>query len=142
MLFKETMRKELGTNPKAYIQETVERIDKIILALDSSEAQRCPKIERSAVQGETQGSHTKNSVRTDRDDVTDEKLFLVLNKKQFVRAISFLMMNIKVGQKAVYERTFTTKDIETFAELSGDKGSHHVNPDAEGRIMVQGLLTD
>ena len=37
MLFKETMRKELGTNPKAYIQETVERIDKIILALDSSE---------------------------------------------------------------------------------------------------------
>ena len=37
MLFKETMRKELGTNPKAYVQETVERIDKIILALDSPE---------------------------------------------------------------------------------------------------------
>ncbi len=31
------MRKELGTNPKAYVQETVERIDKIILALDSPE---------------------------------------------------------------------------------------------------------
>jgi hypothetical protein len=37
MLFKETMRKELGTNPKAYIQETVERIEKIIAALDSPE---------------------------------------------------------------------------------------------------------
>ena len=140
MLFKETMRKELGTNPKAYIQETVERIDKIILALDSS-SYRGPKIERSAVQRETRSSHAKNLVRTDRDDVTDERLFLVLDKKQFVRVISFLMVNIKVGQKAVYERTFTTKDIETFAELSGDKGSHHIHPDAQGRIMVQGLLT-
>jgi hypothetical protein len=43
MLFKETMRKELGTNPKAYIQETVERIDKIILALDSPELSMAQK---------------------------------------------------------------------------------------------------
>ena len=73
--------------------------------------------------------------------MTGGKLYLVLDKKQFVRAISFLMMNIKVGQKAVYEHTFTIKDIETFASDSGDKGSHHIHPDAEGRIMVQGLLT-
>lgn len=51
------------------------------------------------------------------------------------------MKEVKVGQKAVYERTFTTKDIESFAELSGDKGAHHIHPDAQGRIMVQGLLT-
>jgi 3-hydroxybutyryl-CoA dehydratase len=51
------------------------------------------------------------------------------------------MVDVKVGQKATYERTFTTKDIESFAELSGDKGTHHIRPDAQGRIMVQGLLT-
>jgi 3-hydroxybutyryl-CoA dehydratase len=51
------------------------------------------------------------------------------------------MTDVKVGHKAVFERTFTTKDIDTFAELSGDKGSHHIHPDAQGRIMVQGLLT-
>ncbi|HVB12223.1 MAG TPA: hypothetical protein VNE86_03755 [Nitrososphaerales archaeon] len=54
---------------------------------------------------------------------------------------SFPVIDVKVGQKATYERTFTTKDIETFAELSGDKGTHHIHPDAQGRIMVQGLLT-
>ena len=43
------------------------------------------------------------------------------------------MIDVKVGQKATYERTFTTKDIETFAELSGDKGTHHIHPDAQGK---------
>ena len=37
MQLKEAMRKELGYNPKAYIQETMERIEKIIAALDSTE---------------------------------------------------------------------------------------------------------
>jgi hypothetical protein len=37
MPLKEVLRKELGTNPKAYIQETVERVEKIIEALDSEE---------------------------------------------------------------------------------------------------------
>ena len=50
-------------------------------------------------------------------------------------------MEVRVGQKAAYERTFSTNDIESFGELSGDKGAHHVRPDAQGRIMVQGLLT-
>lgn len=41
------LRKELGTNPKAYIQETVERVDKIIQALDSQELSGA---EKSSVQ--------------------------------------------------------------------------------------------
>jgi 3-hydroxybutyryl-CoA dehydratase len=49
--------------------------------------------------------------------------------------------DISVGQKAVYERTFTRRDVEAFAEISGDKGIHHVRPDKDGRVMVQGLLT-
>jgi len=31
--------------------------------------------------------------------------------------------------------------VNAFAELSGDKGVHHVEADIYGRIMVQGLLT-
>jgi acyl dehydratase len=31
--------------------------------------------------------------------------------------------------------------VKAFAELSGDKGVHHVEADIYGRIMVQGLLT-
>ena len=50
-------------------------------------------------------------------------------------------LNVQLGQKASYERTFTLKDVELFGELSGDKGVHHVVPDSAGRIMVQGLLT-
>ena len=50
-------------------------------------------------------------------------------------------MEIKVGQKVTYERTFTARDVGQFAELSGDRGIHHMQPDSEGRIMVQGLLT-
>ena len=50
-------------------------------------------------------------------------------------------MELKVGQKASYKRTFTRQDVSAFAELSGDKGVHHVEPDGRGRIMVQGLLT-
>ena len=48
---------------------------------------------------------------------------------------------IEVGQKASYQRTFTSKDVEQFAELSGDKGVHHLRPDKDGRIMLHGLLT-
>jgi 3-hydroxybutyryl-CoA dehydratase len=51
------------------------------------------------------------------------------------------MVEIRVGQKAIYERTFSAKDVELFADLSGDKGTHHIHPDVAGRIMVQGLLT-
>ena len=50
-------------------------------------------------------------------------------------------MKIRVGQRVTHERTFTAKDVELFAELSGDRGMHHMQPDSEGRTMVQGLLT-
>jgi 3-hydroxybutyryl-CoA dehydratase len=50
-------------------------------------------------------------------------------------------MKIEVGQRASYERTFKVRDVELFAELSGDRGEHHVQPDREGRIMLHGLLT-
>ena len=51
------------------------------------------------------------------------------------------MIRLEVGQKGTYTRTFTSQDVRSFAELSGDKGVHHMRPDAKGRIMVQGLLT-
>jgi len=38
-------------------------------------------------------------------------------------------------------RRFGADDIRAFAELSGDKGAHHMRADSQGRIMVQGLLT-
>jgi acyl dehydratase len=47
----------------------------------------------------------------------------------------------EAGQKATYQRRFTEEDVRAFAELSGDKGSHHMQADDRGRIMVQGLLT-
>jgi len=28
-----------------------------------------------------------------------------------------------------------------FIKVSGDEGSHHVNPDEQGRLVIQGLLT-
>jgi hypothetical protein len=61
MPLQEGLRKELGTNPKAYIQETVERIDKIILALDS---EQLTKAERSSVQQykEKLSAHTRKTL--------------------------------------------------------------------------------
>ncbi len=50
-------------------------------------------------------------------------------------------MAIEEGQSFSWQRTFTRKDVEDFARLSGDRGSHHVTQDAEGRMMVHGLLT-
>ncbi|MBE3567569.1 MAG: MaoC family dehydratase [Thermogemmatispora sp.] len=48
---------------------------------------------------------------------------------------------LQVGDVLSHERTFSAEDIRLFAELSGDKGHHHMQPDAQGRLMVQGLLT-
>ncbi len=48
---------------------------------------------------------------------------------------------MQVGDVIAWERTFTEQDIRAFGELSGDRGLHHVEPDAEGRLMAQGLLT-
>ena len=50
-------------------------------------------------------------------------------------------MDIQVGDAREFERTFTHEDVRQFTEVSGDAGEHHVEPDEDGRLMVQGLLT-
>lgn len=50
-------------------------------------------------------------------------------------------MTLQVGDIITFERTFTAKDVELFTEVSGDEGIHHLTPDEQGRLVVQGLLT-
>ncbi len=50
-------------------------------------------------------------------------------------------MNLKVGDRFIFERTFTVRDVELFTEVSRDEGIHHVTPDEQGRLVIQGLLT-
>lgn len=45
------------------------------------------------------------------------------------------------GDSYTHERTFTHEDVRRFAELSGDRQPIHTDPDEEGRLVVQGLLT-
>ncbi|WP_254522301.1 FAS1-like dehydratase domain-containing protein [Natrinema caseinilyticum] len=45
------------------------------------------------------------------------------------------------GQTRTFERTFSVDDVRQFAELSGDDQPRHTEPDEDGRVMVQGLLT-
>ena len=47
----------------------------------------------------------------------------------------------KTGDKLVYERTFTVDEVKAFTAITGDIGAHHLTPDAQGRVMVHGLLT-
>jgi acyl dehydratase len=50
-------------------------------------------------------------------------------------------MTVEEGEVRTYERTFTDEDVRQFAAVSGDTGRHHVERDAEGRLMAHGLLT-
>lgn len=50
-------------------------------------------------------------------------------------------MPLKVGDIITFERTFTKRDVELFTEISGDEGIHHITPDEQGKVVVQGLLT-
>ncbi|PFV93152.1 enoyl-CoA hydratase [Priestia megaterium] len=50
-------------------------------------------------------------------------------------------MSLRVGNIIRFERTFTAEDVELFTKISRDEGSHHVTPDEQGRLVIQGLLT-
>jgi 3-hydroxybutyryl-CoA dehydratase len=50
-------------------------------------------------------------------------------------------VTLKKGLVVEWRRSFTEEDIAAFAELSGDKGRHHLERDAAGRLMAHGLLT-
>ncbi|MFC6835254.1 dehydratase [Halomarina ordinaria] len=51
------------------------------------------------------------------------------------------MVDLSPGDTYTYSRTFTREDVERFVELSNDAGTHHLEPDEEGRLVVHGLLT-
>ena len=50
-------------------------------------------------------------------------------------------ISLKAGAYFTYAHCITAKAIRAFAKLSGDRGSHHVEPDEQGRLMAHGLLT-
>lgn len=50
-------------------------------------------------------------------------------------------MSLKEGEVISFKRTFTKRDVEVFTEISGDEGIHHITPDEQGRLVIQGLLT-
>lgn len=45
------------------------------------------------------------------------------------------------GDTETYTRTFTEEEVRQFADLSRDRGDHHVVGQGGGRLMVHGLLT-
>lgn len=49
-------------------------------------------------------------------------------------------MTFAVGTEFTTSRTYTTAMVEAFAEVTADRGRHHVVPDAQGRLLVHGLL--
>lgn len=51
------------------------------------------------------------------------------------------MTGLEPGRLLEWRRAFTETEVRAFAELSGDKGRHHLECDARGRLMVHGLLT-
>lgn len=50
------------------------------------------------------------------------------------------MKSLEVGATFTATRTFTDDDVARFAEISGDRGRHHVARDERGRLIVHGLL--
>jgi acyl dehydratase len=45
------------------------------------------------------------------------------------------------GDTLTWERVFTRADVEAFTAVVRDAGRHHVEPDAQGRLVVHGLFT-
>ena len=51
------------------------------------------------------------------------------------------MTELKVGGRFEWSRAISEEDVIRFAEISGDRGRHHLERDSEGRLMAHGLLT-
>lgn len=45
------------------------------------------------------------------------------------------------GEVFTHERTFTVEDVREFGAVTGDEQSIHTEPDDDGRLVVQGLLS-
>jgi acyl dehydratase len=45
------------------------------------------------------------------------------------------------GDVFTHTRTFTTDEVRQFGEITGDEQAIHTEPDEQGRLVVQGLLT-
>ncbi|AGB15462.1 acyl dehydratase [Halovivax ruber XH-70] len=45
------------------------------------------------------------------------------------------------GETRSFERTFTVDDVRQFGTVSGDDQARHTEPNEDGEVMVQGLLT-
>ncbi len=48
---------------------------------------------------------------------------------------------LRPGAVSRWTRAITEEDIARFAELSGDRGRHHLERDEKGRLLAHGLLT-
>ncbi len=51
-----------------------------------------------------------------------------------------MSQEIRQGARFTWDRTITEDDIRRFGEVSGDKGVHHLEKDAQGRLLAHGLL--
>lgn len=47
----------------------------------------------------------------------------------------------EAGTVITHARTFTAEDVREFGKLTGDQQAIHTEPDDDGRLVVQGLLT-
>lgn len=45
------------------------------------------------------------------------------------------------GDVFTHERAFTVEEVREFGEMTGDRQSIHTDPDEDGRLVVQGLLS-
>ncbi|MFI5363788.1 MAG: hotdog domain-containing protein [Elusimicrobiota bacterium] len=55
--------------------------------------------------------------------------------------MSELPAALRPGAVSRWTRAITEDDVARFAELSGDRGRHHLERDERGRLMAHGLLT-
>jgi acyl dehydratase len=61
--------------------------------------------------------------------------------EEFVLCYVRGVKELETGRRFEWSRSFTEEDILSFAELSGDKGRHHLERDEQGRLLAHGLLT-